>query len=46
MRVRHRRTHRLLWLALAIVLPATLMAALAQRDARDEAPPQRLAPPR
>lgn len=46
MRVAHRRAHLVLWLAMAVALPATLLLALAQREFRQDEPPQRIAEPR
>jgi hypothetical protein len=46
MRRGHRRAHRVIWLMLAVMLPAVLLAALAVRPTGPtEAPQIRLAPP-
>jgi hypothetical protein len=46
MRRRHRAVHRRVWLALAILLPAVLLAGFALREDRRPAErPVRLAPP-
>ncbi|MBX2853870.1 MAG: hypothetical protein KTR21_02720 [Rhodobacteraceae bacterium] len=43
MRARHRRAHRTLWMLLAVLLPAILIAALALRqDFTREIAPERL----
>ena len=47
MRRRHRRVHRIAWLALAFLLPGILLVALAIRPSGPiEAPATQLAPPR
>ena len=46
MRLAHRRTHRVVWLLLAVLLPAILLGALAiRRDGPREAAPVRLPGP-
>lgn len=46
MRRRHRAAHRLIWLALAVLLPAAVLLPLALRTGGPlEAPAIRLAPP-
>jgi|GEM_PF-4718182 len=45
MRLRHRRAHAAAWIALAVLLPALLVAAFALRDGPATEPPRQLAPP-
>jgi hypothetical protein len=46
MQRRHRAAHRRIWIVLAVLLPAILLAGLAVRiGQRADHPPQRLAPP-
>jgi hypothetical protein len=46
MQRRHRRQHSRIWLVLALLLPAVLLAGLAVRTAQHaDHPPLRLAPP-